>query len=136
PRSGSPGACRPAPSACSRATTTRAVMPMQTSPPGIRRMPLAHAERAAGRVSAEGLLTRLASRLDRRGENWVGLLSITLSPVDRRLAIEPENAARRILQEVETRLRELLHPDDRFAFVSREEVWILLARLPAPSVAE
>lgn len=98
-------------------------------------MAVAHADRGAARVSAEGLLTRLASRLERPGAPWTGLLTLALSPVDRRLAIEPEPAARRILDAVESRLRELLQPDDRFAFVSREEVWILLARLPAPSVA-
>ena len=96
-------------------------------------MAIAQAESAASRVSAEGLLTRLASRLERPGAAWVGLLMLSLSPVDRRLAIETEPAARQILDTVESRLRSLLQPDDRFAFVSREEVWILLARLPAGS---
>lgn len=95
---------------------------------------------AAARVSPDGLIRRLAGRLARAGgpaeTGWVGLLTIALHTTDRRLALAVPETGRQVLAEIEARLRQVLHAADRYAFVSREELWIMLAALPDGAVAD
>jgi len=97
-------------------------------------------ERDLARVSAEGLVRRLAGRLARADghpqSRWVGLLTIALHTPGRRLALEDPQASRQALAEIEDRLRRVLRAGDRYAFVSREELWIMLAELPDGAVAD
>ncbi|WP_187272269.1 EAL domain-containing protein [Zeimonas arvi] len=95
---------------------------------------------AQARVSPEGLVRRLAGRLARAdgspGSRWVGLLTIALHTRDRRLALAPPEVSRQALAEIEGRMRRVLRAGDRYAFVAREELWIMLAALPDGAVAE
>lgn len=92
------------------------------------------------RVSPEGLVRRLAGHLARAdgppGSRWAALLTIALHTRDRRLALAPPEVSRRALAEIEGRIRRVLRAGDRYAFVAREELWIMLAALPDGAVAE
>jgi len=91
-------------------------------------------------VSPDGLVRRLAGRLARTDgpaePRWVGLLTIALHTPDRRLALAEPETCRQAFAEIEARLRQVLHAADRYAFVSREELWIMLAALPDAAVAD
>src|SRR5690606_34680881 len=67
---------------------------------------------------------------------WDGLLTIALHTPDRRLALAEPETCRQAFAEIEARLRRVLHAADRYAFVSREELWIMLAALPDAAVAD
>ncbi len=88
------------------------------------------------RLSPAGLLELLGERLARTDGAGTALLSISLSPADRLLAIGRGSTARAVLAEVGGRIQAVLRGGDRFAFASHEEVWVLLADLPSESLAE
>ena len=88
------------------------------------------------RLSPAGLLDLLGERLARAEGAGTALLSISLCPADRLLAIGRGSTARAVLAEVGGRIQAVLRGGDRFAFASREEVWVLLADLPSESLAE
>lgn len=92
--------------------------------------------RAASRVSPADLLQRLDARLTGSDATWVALLAITLDSTDRLMATVQGNTERLALSEVERRLKEVLRADDRYALVSREEVWVMLADIQGAAVAE
>lgn len=100
----------------------------------------AEPELVQARVSPEGLVRRLAGHLARAdgppGSRWAALLTIALHTRDRRLALAPPEVSRRALAEIEGRIRRVLRAGDRYAFVAREELWIMLAALPDGAVAE
>jgi len=87
------------------------------------------------RLSPAGLIALLEQRLVRTDGARTALLSISLSPADRLLAIGRGATARAVLAEVGGRVQSVLRSGDRFAFASREEVWVLLADLPSDSLA-
>lgn len=93
-------------------------------------------ERAKGRLAPAGLLRLLEQQLARAGGARVALLVIALSPSDRQLAIGRGVAVRTVLGEVARRVESLLRSDDRYAFASREELWVLLVGLPSEPLAE
>ena len=92
--------------------------------------------RLSSRVSPAGLLQHLGERLARADGARTALLAISLSRSDRLLAIGRSSAGRAVLGEVARRVHDVLRGDDRFAFASREEVWVMLAGLPTESLAE
>jgi len=93
-------------------------------------------ERAPGRLAPADLLRRLEQRLARGSGARTALLAVALSPSDRRLAIGRGAAVRTVLGEVARRVETLLRSDDRYAFASREELWVLLVDLPSEPLAE
>ncbi len=90
----------------------------------------------SSRLSPAGLLQLLGERLARADGARTALLAISLSHSSRLLAIGRSSAERAVLNEVARRVHDALRSDDRFAFASREEVWVLLSDLPTESLAE
>lgn len=93
-------------------------------------------ERASPRLRPGELLRLLGERTARADGARTALLAIELSPSDRLLAIGRGRVERAVLAEVERRVEAVLRPADRYAFASREELWVLLADLPSESLAE
>lgn len=93
-------------------------------------------ERDSPRLQPAELLQRLGQRMARADGARTALLAIELSPSDRRLAIGHGRAERAALAEVGRRVEAVLRAADRYAFASREELWVLLADLPSESLAE
>ncbi|MFO1299639.1 MAG: GGDEF domain-containing phosphodiesterase [Burkholderiaceae bacterium] len=93
-------------------------------------------ERDSPRLQPAELLQRLGERMARADGTRTALLAIELSPSDRRLAIGHGRAERAALAEVGRRVEAVLRAADRYAFASREELWVLLADLPSESLAE
>jgi len=93
-------------------------------------------ERASARLEPAELLKLLGERLARTDGARTALLAIELSPSDRSLAIGRSRAERAVLAEVGRRVEAILRAADRYAFASREELWVLLADLPSESLAE
>lgn len=93
-------------------------------------------ERDSPRLQPAELLQRLGERMARADGARTALLAIELSPSDRRLAIGHGRAERAALAEVGRRVEAVLRAADRYAFASREELWVLLADLPSESLAE
>ena len=93
-------------------------------------------ERDSPRLQPAELLERLGERMARADGARTALLAIELSPSDRLLAIGHGRAERAVLAEVGRRVEGVLRAADRYAFASREELWVLLADLPSESLAE
>ena len=81
------------------------------------------------------LLGLLEARLTGDAGSLTALMVARLSPSDR-ITLEATGAtAQALMQEIERRIVSMLRPGDRFAFVSREEVWVLLHDLRGEALA-
>lgn len=88
------------------------------------------------RLPPAGLLKLVEERLSRADGARTALVAIALSPSDRSLAIGRGITERTVLAEVGRRVEGMLRAADRYAFASREELWVMLADLPSESLAE
>ncbi len=100
------------------------------TPPSLR------PERTPARVSPAELLGTVRERLDGGTDGCMALVAIALTPSDRALAIGLGEHERPVLTEVAFRIESLLRDGDRYAFVSREELWVMLGSLPSEALAE
>ncbi|MEN9316476.1 MAG: Bacteriophytochrome cph2 [Pseudomonadota bacterium] len=87
------------------------------------------------RVPPAALLDLLQARLSGGSRSLTALMVARLSPVDRITLEATGTVTRALMQEIERRILSLLRPGDRFAFVSREEVWVLLHDLHGEALA-
>lgn len=93
-------------------------------------------ESPSSRVPPAELLRLLGERLARADGSRIALLAIALSPSERLLAVGRGRTVRTVLVEVGRRVDAILRDTDRYAFASREELWVLLPDLPSESLAE
>lgn len=80
-----------------------------------------------------GELTALAARRDGTCEV---VLVVALNRPDRIDAMMRAPTDRPVLDEIGRRMESMLRPDDRYAFASREEIWVLLPGLASEALAE
>jgi EAL domain-containing protein (putative c-di-GMP-specific phosphodiesterase class I)/GGDEF domain-containing protein len=91
---------------------------------------------AARRLSPPALLRLIGERIAEGGHALTALLVARLSPTDRSVLLLGNPAGSALLDEVERRIGAMLRPGDRFAFASREEVWVLLHGLRSEALAQ
>lgn len=91
---------------------------------------------ASPRLSAKGLLTHTGELLRQDSNSRSALLVVSLNRSDRLQALAQQAIARPVMFEVIKRIQSVLRPLDRYAMVSHEEIWLLLADLPSASLGE
>ncbi|MEZ5659358.1 MAG: EAL domain-containing protein [Burkholderiaceae bacterium] len=90
----------------------------------------------AERLSANDLVGLLRARHVDRSKQNTALLVLHLNRSDRLYALSQQPDAKAVLVEVSRRLRGRLRAVDRYAFVTPDEVWVLLCDIPNASLAE
>lgn len=99
------------------------------------------ARRSAGRNVTDSRLTpaRLLQTLEERTATGqqarTALLVVRLDPARRGPVLRQGSRHAWLLDEIERRLRPMLRAGDRYAFASREELWLMLPDLPGKSIA-
>lgn len=88
------------------------------------------------RVSPARMIRLIQERLEGGTGALTALLAARLSPADRAPLMLAGPAGAFLLDEVERRIATMLRPGDRFAFASREEVWVLLHDLRSEALAQ
>ena len=86
------------------------------------------------RLPPAALLAHLASARDPKSHR--ALLVVALNRSDRLAALAQSAHARLVLAEALRRVEAMLRPGDRYAVPTHDELWIALANLPTPSLAE
>lgn len=109
-------------------------MPPQPSPSN--RIAEAPGAAAAGPLAPDELLRRLDQRMGPGVESRQVLLVVALNRPDRLLALAQDDSGRAVRDEIAARVQALLRPEDRYAFASHEELWVMLADLPSEALAE
>ncbi|MEZ5653303.1 MAG: EAL domain-containing protein [Burkholderiaceae bacterium] len=90
----------------------------------------------AERLAANDLVGLLRQRHLDRSQHNTAMLVLHLNRSDRLYALSQQPDAKSVLVEVSRRLRGRLRPVDRYAFVTPDEVWILLCDIPSAALAE
>ena len=98
------------------------------SPPEVR-------ARHPKRVRVEGLERLALARLADTTGPRPALLAVSLQREDRMRALSRRDDAFDVLAGVLDRIEGALRPEDRYAVVSVEEVWVLLASVPSEAIA-
>ena len=93
-------------------------------------------QRSPNRLTPGELVNELRLRHQSSGERRTALLMLQLNRSDRLQALARSDGANDALREVAKRVRAILRKDDRFCFVTPDEVWLLLCELPSESLAE
>jgi EAL domain-containing protein (putative c-di-GMP-specific phosphodiesterase class I)/GGDEF domain-containing protein len=100
------------------------------SRPSERPAPARHARRLGVDALERYARQRCADRRDQR----IAMLAVGLERSDRMRALGRRDDAMRVLATLLDRIDAALRPDDRFAVVAVDEVWVLLADAPAESI--
>ena len=87
-------------------------------------------------MAGRELLTLVGQTLTDERSNRSVLLVIMLHRSDRLRALAQDPLARPVMVEVVRRIRAILRPNDRYAMVSHDEIWLLLSDLPSAALAE
>lgn len=87
------------------------------------------------RTSPSVLVRLLQGHLDADSGALTALVVAKLSPADRSMVFTPNPVGGALLGEIERRIQAMIRPGDRFAFASREEVWLLLHDLSSEALA-
>lgn len=82
------------------------------------------------------MLRLIGERIAEPGNTFTALLVARLSPAERAMLLLDNPVGSAMLDEVERRIASMLRPGDRFAFASREEVWVLLHGLRSEALAQ
>jgi EAL domain-containing protein (putative c-di-GMP-specific phosphodiesterase class I)/GGDEF domain-containing protein len=90
----------------------------------------------SARLSARGLLEAAGKMLQTSAAARSVLVVVSLHRSDRLMALAQQPASRPVMLEVLRRIQSILRPMDRYAMVSHEEIWLLLADLPSAALAE
>ncbi|MEZ5740049.1 MAG: EAL domain-containing protein [Burkholderiaceae bacterium] len=88
------------------------------------------------RLSPADLIAELRHRHRRNGATDTAMLVVHLNRSDRLNAFGQQTDARPALIEISRRVRDMLRPDDRFALVTPDEIWILLCSVNGAPLAE
>ncbi|HMN79933.1 MAG TPA: EAL domain-containing protein [Burkholderiaceae bacterium] len=87
-------------------------------------------------VAGRELIQRAGEMLRTAAASRAVLLVLSLNRSDRLLALAQDQASRPVMLEVVRRVRGILRTHDRYAIVSHDEIWLLLADLPTAALAE
>lgn len=87
-------------------------------------------------VAGRELIERAGEMLRTAAASRAVLLVLSLNRSDRLLALAQDPASRPVMLEVVRRVRAILRTHDRYALVSHDEIWLLLADLPTAALAE
>ena len=90
----------------------------------------------AVRLSPADLIAQLRHRHRSSGAIDTAMLVVHLNRSDRLNAFGQQADARPVLIEVSRRVRDMLRPDDLFALVTPDEIWILLCSVNGVALAE
>jgi EAL domain-containing protein (putative c-di-GMP-specific phosphodiesterase class I) len=90
--------------------------------------------RHARRLGVEALELYATDRARRFPELRIAMMSIGLSRSDRMRALGRRQDAAEVLAAVLDRIEAALRPDDRFAVVAVDEIWVMLADVSAESI--
>lgn len=90
----------------------------------------------SARLSARGLLEHAGLILKSPAASRSVLIVIALNRSDRLYALAQEPVSRPVMLDVIKRIQAVLRPLDRYAMVSHDEIWLLLADLPNVSLGE
>lgn len=91
---------------------------------------------ASQRLSARALLEHTGQVLKSDAASRSVLMVISLNRSDRLQALAQQAVSRPVMLEVLKRIRSVLRPLDRYAMVSHDELWLLLADLPSAALGE
>ncbi|MCP5267019.1 MAG: EAL domain-containing protein [Burkholderiaceae bacterium] len=99
-----------------------------------RRRPAdAPAERpSASRLTPAGLMDAVQSA----GSGRAVLLVVEMNRSDKLQALSQQPYAKQVLAEVARRVQAMLRPDDRYAFVTPDLLWVMLRNLPSEALGE
>ena len=81
-------------------------------------------------IAGRDLIQRAGEMLRTPAASQAVLLVLSLNRSDRLLALAQDQASRPVMLEVVRRVRGILRTHDRYAIVSHDEIWLLLADLP------
>jgi EAL domain-containing protein (putative c-di-GMP-specific phosphodiesterase class I)/GGDEF domain-containing protein len=95
-----------------------------------RKAPSRHARRLTIEALEQYAMQRLRSAPDQR----IGFLAVGLVRSDRVRALARRDDALQVLSTLLDRVEAVLRPDDRYAVVAIDEIWVLLADAPAESI--
>ena len=87
-------------------------------------------------IAGRDLIQRAGEMLRTPAASQAVLLVLSLNRSDRLLALAQDQASRPVMLEVVRRVRGILRTHDRYAIVSHDEIWLLLADLPTAALAE
>lgn len=88
------------------------------------------------RLTPPDLVKALHERHADSGAARSALLIVHLNRSDRLQALAQQRYAKPVLVEVAKRVQTMLRPNDRYAIVSPDQIWLLLCDLPSESLAE
>ena len=92
--------------------------------------------RPSSRLSARDLLHHTGEILKTDAASRSVLMVVNLNRSDRLQALAQQSVARPVMLDVIKRIQAILRPLDRYALVSHEELWVLLADLPNTALGE
>ena len=88
------------------------------------------------RLAPTRLLAQLADHCRTQATGKTALLVVSLNRSDRLAALAQDPSNQYVLAEIARRVQSVLRSPDRYAFVSNDELWLMLANLPDESLAE
>jgi diguanylate cyclase len=94
------------------------------------------AVRGSARLSARELLNHTGEILKSDAASRSVLMVVNLNRSDRLQALAQQSVSRPVMFDVIKRIQAILRPLDRYALVSHEELWLLLADLPNAALGE
>ncbi len=92
--------------------------------------------RKAARLTPHELLAALACHCRAPDPDRTALFVVSLHRSDRLLALAQDLTNRQVLTEIARRVESMMRPDDRYALVANDELWLMLGNLSNESLVE